>query len=155
MKAIVAALLVASTAQADLAAPDLQHDHQPVDLTAPQIGAEVLAIPGSSWLVAFNDEFGNADPDFNDAVAIVEFDGPSVAKLHYVLALSPYRAVLRFAFRGEPFTELGGVAHMRSTNDGHAVTIEMLTANGNATYFSGGPILNPDSRRHAYVARIK
>lgn len=156
MKALLISLFLTAAAQADLSFPNLSEDHQPVDLTNPSIGAEILSIPGSVWFIGFNDDFGNTDPDYNDAVAIMEFNGPMTAKLHYILALSSYHAVLRLAFHGdEPFLDLGGTAHYKIRNDGHAVTIEMLTSNGNTTYFTGGPILNPDSKRHAFVSRIK
>lgn len=55
-------------------------DGQAIDPTLPQWGADIFAIPGSTWWMGFNDNFGDdcitfihGDCDGNDAMAHVTF----------------------------------------------------------------------------------
>lgn len=71
----LAALLLSSFASASplTCPPVLSPDGQTVDPACPGLGAQIFAVPNSTWNIAWNDNLNVGDYDFNDLWATVQF----------------------------------------------------------------------------------
>jgi hypothetical protein len=88
------------------AAPVLMPDGVNLDPNDPGINATVYAIPGSTWLVGWNDNPVFGDFDFNDFMFLVEFaDGQGTATFTGATSALYNRAYLTSGMREIPRDE--------------------------------------------------
>lgn len=113
--------------------PDFAHDGVRVDPGCPGIGATVFANPGTTWLIALNDDShkpNHGDNDFNDMFLSAKFVGDGMT-LTFLGALSDWDSVV--FTQGVPvFTTnatVGAASVLPLLADGSAVNFRFFTLN--------------------------
>lgn len=154
--ALALLLALSGSASTLLEAPVASPDGQALDPLSPGLGAQVFAIPGTTWAVDFNDNYGNTssgingDFDFNDAMALLTFGPGGIATLNYIssnTADQDYVQVL-----GGPWISASQSESVPIVENGQVVTVHMLDVSDFEQYSSGPADLNPGGAVAAWVA---
>lgn len=157
MKTIVLCLLVSIGVFAApvFEFPPLQPVKESVAITPdPYLGANLIYIPGSSWVMAWEDIKGLGDRDYNDFVASISFTPASgMALLHAVSAYSHEMKIFGVTLTK---SSLGFVPFSipLTVQPGDVVPVEFRVLNTNLVYFAGGGAGNPDGLPHAMTACV-
>ena len=135
--------------------PVLTPDGVAVCADSPGLGRNIVAIPGATAFVAFNDNLGRGDFDFSDAWLSVVFvpnaDGLVSATVKWIgedSALTNAAGVVGYGLVSDarPGPVFSGIYAIDST-----VVAEILTGDGRR-YYSGPASINPDCTVHAWVS---
>lgn len=136
--------------------PVLSPDGVSVDPNCPGIGAQVFALPNTSWVLDFNDNKNKGDYDFNDLMAVVAFNATgNQAIVTWAGSASGMNNALYYGFT-EIFTDMNHAAPVTITTSPNLEVVFGLFVPDSPSqfYFDGPAIRNPDHQAHAYVAQL-
>jgi hypothetical protein len=155
--ALVAILVASATASPLLMAPTLASDGQTISPLSPGLGQYVVAQPGSSWTVWWNDNWGGGwdDFDFSDLVIWITFgpDGGSTVTgtAGFVGALAGDYNVANIG-TGISRNMLGPVEFLAPTNQ--VYQFSMRDSSTGICYLTGPGANNRDGNIHALTQKI-
>lgn len=152
----LAGLVPAGISSTLLEVPSPSTDGQALDPLSPGLGAQILAIPGSTWLIGVNDNYGNSAPgvggdfDFQDVWAKLVFNLDGTATLTYI---SRNSADLDFVqFLGGEWLAPGQSETQTVPELAEVVAVHALDASDGLQFETGPAAGNPGDVVYGWVA---